>query len=304
MLLHSKLPTQPLLWSVTGLFFAARCLQVASLQEALYGLEATNARLEKRLAAAQAAGYNLPDSAQSSPSAAANSAAAAAAAMAAGLSGAMGGSGWASVSSSGPAAELTAADLATGAAGSRPGTAAAVPAAAAAADTATAVDSVTLEQSRGSVDGDAAAAAGAAVSGAHEAAVLIKAGGAAAAAAEDAGKSLLARSGLNITDGGASEGGRITAYRPSRGDTAGGAPEEHVQGVSAVQSANASSNGVGGSSGSAATSSNGVGGITAAAGPARGAIDQAAAQQLRALVAEMQASLTPEQVAGDYAEVG
>jgi hypothetical protein len=208
----------------------------------------------------------------------------------------MGGSGWASVSSSGPAAELTAADLATGAAGSRPGTAAT-----AAADTETAIDAVQLEQSQGSsVDGDAAAAA--AAGGVQEAAVLIKAGGAtAAAAADDSGKGLLARSGLNITDGGAGDGGRITAYRPSRGDTAGGAPDEHLQGGSAAQSTNPSSNGV---SSAAASSNGGVGSSNGgAAAPARGAIDQAAAQQLRGLVAEMKASLTPEQLAGEYAEV-
>lgn len=249
-------------------------------------------RLEKRLAAAQAAGYGSP-SPQSSPSAASNSAAAAAAAMAAGLSGALGGSGWASVSSSGPAAELTAADLATGAAARPPAAAARV----ADTDAETAVDSVQLEQSSESVAGDAAAAgtAGLLADGAACAAV-VKAG---AGIGDDAGKVSLGSAGLHRPDGGSSEGGRIAAYRPSRGDTYGGAD---LQQEVAPRSGNTSSSGV---ISAPASSTGGGGGSSAggAAAPTRGAIDQAAAQQLRSLVAQLQAELTPEQLAGEYAEV-
>lgn len=238
-------------------------------------MEATNAGLEKRLAAAQAAGYGSP-SPQSSPSAAANSAAAVAA-MAAGLSGAMGGSGWASVSSSGPAAELTAADLATGGAVRAAGAGAGAD-----ADTDTAVDSGQLEQSDESVGQNAAAAAGAAAAGPKDVTDV--------GAADAAGKI--------VPTANVSEGGHIAAYRPSRGDTAGGA-EQQQEGV-AVSSANTSSNG---SSSVGGGSSNGSSGAGGSAGPARGAIDQAAAQQLKGLVAQLQAELTPELLAGEYAEV-
>jgi hypothetical protein len=121
---------------------------------------------------------------------------------------------------------------------------------------------------------------------------------AAAAAAAAGPKEVLdtaaaAAAGKIVPKSNVSEGGHIAAYRPSRGDTAGGADPQ--QEVAAVSSANTSSNG---SSSVGGGSSNG--GITA---PARGAIDQAAAQQLKGLVAQLQAELTPELLAGEYAEV-
>jgi hypothetical protein len=263
------------------------CLQVASLQEALHDLEAGNMRLEKRLAAAQAAGFTTSPSPQASPNAAA------AIAEAAGLTGVLGGSGWASVSSSGPAAELTAADLPTA------GAARLATAGESAAESDAAVSSVHLEQSDDSIAAgvqqlDAAAAA------AHPAAVKAAARDAAAVAAagDSPGKVMLA--GSSSVQEGSSDGGRIAAYRPSRDDsTAGAGPDAALQSKQQQQQ-----EGLGRGPGNASSNGGSVGGASSSsAGVARGSVDQAAAQQLRSIVAELQAELAPEQLAAEYAEV-
>lgn len=203
-------------------------------------------------------------------------------------------------------------------------------AAAADVDTDTAVDSVTLEQSDSSLGTGTTAAEG------QAAGAVVKAGaGTEHEAVGDvgAGKVLL-NAGSRSTAGGSSEGGRIAAYRPSRdGNTAAPAAAEadavpsHQQQHSlelgrGPSNADSSSNGgsnissqggsshVGGSHvggnhvgsstvGSNVSSSNG----SSAGQPARGAIDQAAAAQLKSLMADMQEKLAPQELVTEYENV-
>lgn len=312
--------------AVSCVVHACLLVQVASLQDALNDLEAENCRLEQRVAASTAAGYVAAAPAQS-PSAAAAAAGATAAAESAGLAGVLGAPGWTSVSSSGPAAELTAADLATGGASLRQ---AAVIAAAAAADveTDTAVDDVTLEQSDSPLD---TATAAAAEGQAGAAGTDVKAGAETehGAVGDVAAGKVLLNAGSRSTAGGSSDGCRIAAYRPSRDGTtaapavaeADAAPSHQQQhslelgrgpsnadsssyGGSNVSSQGGSSHFGGNHAGSSTVGSNVSSSNGSSAGqPARGAIDQAAAAQLKSLVADMQEKLDPQELATEYDNV-
>jgi len=202
------------------------------------------------------------------------------------------GSGWASVSSSGPAAELTAADLATVGPGQS----------ASAADSATAVDSVQPEQSLESVASDAAAAITAADAGAA-AQTMVKAD-------REAGKAALPLVNLNLsnstTQDSSGGGGHIAAYRPSRDDTAGGmaSPRTAAAHMAALSQQQQQQQAAASDPTNQSSRANGVP-SSSTAGPAgaRGSIDQAAAQQLRSLVQALAAELSPEQLEAEYAEV-